>query len=254
MQLPSLMRQIFAYLRLKQRSVFNPGMNFLSHYYLDRDRKDSWFFVGVSTPDLVSIFDRNVRLKKNKMPLIRENENSEAEISFYNGCLRHIEVDGIFHTSDFFKEETSTISKMLVDAYDKDELNRAFFIAHVAFELILDKILIQETPGLVESFYAHMEKFSLDQQLKMTEWVTKTSLPGYKGFLHKFISRKYLSHYTDWDHVVYVLKKILMGVGVKPIDFLHDRKFIDLMQEYEDGLSERCFYGFSQLNRQLLKI
>ena len=27
-----------------------------------------------------------------------------------------------------------------------------------------------------------------------------------------------------------------------------------IMQEYEDGLSERCFYGFSQLNRQLLKI
>ncbi|MEM6801720.1 MAG: hypothetical protein AAF696_09990 [Bacteroidota bacterium] len=229
-------------------------MNFLSHYYLDRDLDNSWFFLGVSTPDLVSIFNRNVRLKKNKMPLIRETENTEAEISFYNGCLRHIEVDGIFHSSEFFREETQRISKILTDAYLPEEISRAFFVAHVAFELILDKILIQETPGLVESFYGHMEKHSLDQQLQMTEWVARTKLPGYKGFLHKFISRKYLSHYTDWDHVVYVLKKILMGVGVKPIEFLHDRKFIYLMEEYEEGLAERCFLGFSQLNGQLLKI
>lgn len=229
-------------------------MNFLSHYYLDRDRDDSWFFLGVSTPDLVSIFDRNVRLKKNRMPLIHENENSEAEISFYNGCLRHIEVDGIFHSSDFFKEETGIIGQLLRDAYDKEELSRTFFVAHVALELILDKILIQETPGLVRNYYDHMEKYSLDKQLEITEWVTRTKLPGYKGFLHKFISRRYLSHYTDWDHVVFVLKKILMGVGVSKIEFLHHRKFIDIMSGYEKGLTERCFYAFSQLNRQLLKI
>jgi len=229
-------------------------MNFLSHFYLDRDLNDSWFFLGVSTPDLVSIFDRNVRLKKNRMPLIRENENSEAEISFYNGCLRHIEVDGIFHTSDFFAEETRIISQLLRKNYPKKELNRTFFISHVAFELILDKILIQETQGLVESYYEHMEKYSLEEQLKMTEWATRTKLPGYKSFLHKFITRKYLSYYTDWDHVVFVLKKILLGVGVHPIDFLQNRKFIDIMDSYEKGLTHRCFYGFSQLNRQLLKM
>lgn len=229
-------------------------MNFLSHFYLDRNLDDSWFFLGVSTPDLVSIFDRNVRLKKGRMPLIRENENTEAEISFYNGCLRHIEVDGIFHSSKFFKEETGIISELLRNTFRKEELSRTFFVAHVALELILDKILIQETPGLVENYYRHMEKYTLDKQLEMTEWVTKTKLPGYKGFLHKFINRKYLSHYTDWDHVIFVLKKILMGVGVKPIEFLHDPRFIDTMIAYEKGLTQRCFYGFSQLNRQLLKI
>ncbi|MEL6672152.1 MAG: hypothetical protein AAFR61_08160 [Bacteroidota bacterium] len=229
-------------------------MNFISHFYLDRDRDDSWFFAGVSTPDLVSVFDRNVRLKGPKLPILRENDATPAEVSFYHGVLRHFEVDRIFHTSPFFKEESGLLTSMLQENFEKGTVKRAFFVAHVAFELILDKILIQEDPQLTPSFYSHLEKFPIEEYVKLTEWVTKQKLPSYQAFMQRFVDKKYLYHYVDWEHLFYVLKRIMIGVGILEVNYLHSETFLDLMREYEAGLKDRCYPAFARLNEQLIEV
>ena len=58
-------------------------MNFLSHYYLDRERDNPWFFAGISTPDLVSVLNRQVRLKANHMPDINSGKVSAEQVEAY---------------------------------------------------------------------------------------------------------------------------------------------------------------------------
>ncbi|MEO1451190.1 MAG: hypothetical protein AAFV07_16790, partial [Bacteroidota bacterium] len=151
-------------------------MNFIAHYFLDRNLDDSLFFAGVSTPDLVSIFDRNIRLKAKRMPLIMENEATQEELSFYNGVMRHFEVDRIFHTSEFFKSEV----KLLCDAFTyhlgEKVVKRDYFVAHILFELTLDKVLIQQNAFLIDDFYAHLESRPLEELVRLTEWVTHTPM------------------------------------------------------------------------------
>ena len=119
-------------------------MNFISHYFLDRDLDDSWFFAGISTPDLVSVFDRNVRLKKRKMPPIQEDVSTPGQISFYKGVMRHFEVGSHFSIPlSFSIPETAIISRLLKQSFIPGEVERSFFVAHIALELILDKVLIQ---------------------------------------------------------------------------------------------------------------
>ena len=188
-------------------------MNFISHYFLDRDLDDSWFFAGISTPDLVSVFDRNVRLKKRRMPQMEEDASTPGQISFYKGVMRHFEGDRIFHSSDFFHTETAIITQHLKHSFLSGEVERSFFVAHIALELILDKVLIQTYHDLAPDFYAHLERYPVAEHVKMAEWITQTSLSAYGGFLEKFFTKKYIYSYRDWDHVIYVLKTDYAGCG-----------------------------------------
>lgn len=229
-------------------------MNFISHFHLDRSQNDSWFFVGVSTPDLVSVFDRNVRLKQHTLPLPMENEATPAELSFYQGALRHFEVDRLFHTSDFFYEETHRISERLKLAFPNGEVKRGFFVAHILLELLLDKLLIEDDPSIIPDFYGHLTHHPLEEYVKLTEWVTRVPMPSYQGFLNKFITKRYLALYTDWQQVLYILKRIVMGVGIREVDYLHDPRFLSEMQAYEAGLHTRYRSGFAKLNDQLVEV
>lgn len=226
-------------------------MNFLSHYYLDKELDDSWFFVGVSTPDLVSVFDREVRLKPRLMPLVMENEASAARLSFYNGVLRHFEVDRMFHSSDFFQRETREIMDRLKAVFQAGEVERSFFVAHILFELLLDKCLIHHDSTLLPSFYRHIGSPGIGSIVRETQWISKHPLPHYHDFLDRFLFRKYLYQYQELSHVLQVLRSILKGVGIDRLSYLGSKSFSKLLLDYEEALNSRCLAGFAELTEQL---
>ncbi|MEO0468339.1 MAG: hypothetical protein AAF206_01865 [Bacteroidota bacterium] len=226
-------------------------MNFVSHYFLDRETEDAAYLLGVISPDLVSIFDRSVRLKENSLPLIMENESRPEEISFYNGLLRHFEVDALFHSSDFFTSETGRIGEMIRDVFEPQQVRRSFFVAHVLLELLLDKILIQRQPTLLDNFYRILHTITPEETVRLTKWATHAELPAYGTYFEKFIKRQYLYNYADWEHVIYVLRRIMNRVGIKDLEYLHQPQFLDLMVRYEAELAERSSFAFLQFEQQL---
>lgn len=229
-------------------------MNFIAHFYMDRHVADDLFFVGVSTPDWVSIFDRSIRVKENRMPLIMENDASRAELSFYNGVLRHLEVDRVFHSSAFFEEETRIIGDLFKQYFPNGEVQRSFFVAHVMFELVLDKVLIQADPSLLPAYYQHLSNCHLREICRLTEWITRTPMPGYDGFVKKFIKRKFLYKYTDCEHLIYVLRRLLERVGIATHDFLYTPAFLKVLQTYEQGLTTRYTGALQHFGRQLVRL
>ena len=188
------------------------------------------------------------------MPPISEDVNSPEQMSFYQGVMRHFEGDRIFHSSEFFHTETAIISRLLQQTFHAGEVDRSFFVAHIAFELILDKILIQTHEKLAADFYAHLERFPVSQHVEMAEWITQVKLPAYGGFLDKFFRKKYIYSYKDWDHVTYVLRRIMLGVGITSVSYLHSDRFLEMIIDYERELSSRCFDAFDRLNEQLYPI
>jgi len=229
-------------------------MNFIAHFYMDRHVGDSLFFVGVSTPDWVSIFNRNVRVKENHLPLIMENDATPEELSFYNGVLRHLEVDRVFHSSAFFVRETRHISELFARHLGNQQVPRSFFVAHVIFELVLDKVLIQSDPSLLPSYYRHLENYDLDYLVQLTEWITSTPLPAYDGFLKKFITKKYLYQYLYWDHLIYVLRRILERVHIYDTDYLYSPGFMRVLEEYEAGLTQRHAPALQEFDHHLIRL
>lgn len=231
-------------------------MNFISHFYLDRHMDDSLFVVGTCTPDLVSIFDRKVRLKESAISkLVQDTEVSPEQLSFYQGVIRHFQVDRLFHTSDFFYSETRQLSQQLREAFPATHIQRSFFVAHVLLELILDRLLIHNDELLLNNFYQHFENCSEKQIVSLTSWLTGGSkLPSYGDFISRFTRDKHIYRYKEIEYIIYVLKRILRRVGIFEYDYLNSQAFIFHLQQYEFELSKRYRSALKSFHQMLEEV
>ena len=61
--------------------------------------------------------------------------------SIIAGWQKHLAVDRLFHSSDFFKMRSHQLKKALLPAIEGSPV-KPFFLGHVALELILDNLLL----------------------------------------------------------------------------------------------------------------
>ncbi len=81
-------------------------MNFLSHYYFDRDDTNCYHILGIVLPDLLKNADKTIVLHPEKM-----HHPNDAVNSIVTGWNKHLEVDRYFHSSDFFIEHSHELKK-----------------------------------------------------------------------------------------------------------------------------------------------
>ncbi|MEM6265226.1 MAG: hypothetical protein AAGI38_22180 [Bacteroidota bacterium] len=230
-------------------------MNFFSHFFFDRHHQDSLFVVGISTPDLLSVFDRRVKLKENKLLTRLEEEKIAPELErFMHGVLRHLEGDRIFHSSDFFTYETHHLSGLLKQAFPDGEIKRGFFLAHIMLELLLDKILIESDPRFLEEFYRHFHARELAYIKYLSEQIAQRPLLEYEAYLRRFVSSRFLFRYQNPDYIIYVLERIFRRVGIYEYRYLESVAFLDLMNLYEKELRGRIPTIIDTLNSQLIPL
>lgn len=212
-------------------------MNLVAHYYLDRDRVNSYFVVGAATPDLLSIYNSSLRIKARHLKKMSEDQAGRITPPFLAGLYRHFFADGVFHLSPNFKEQTKRISNMLESYFPDLNIQRKFFIAHIMLELLIDKVLIDENPGILESYYGHFEALQPFRDLRKTsELALGNELPNYEFYMKKFLRRKYLYEYAQFEHIAWVLRRILRRVGIRNNEYLQSSSFRQLMVDYEQEL------------------
>ena len=224
-------------------------MNFISHYFLDQhsDQTDSFFFVGISTPDLISNFDRRIRLKAGTLSKVEPSDARPEADSFFKGVVRHFEVDRIFHSSDFFYRETHFLAQLLRERFG-DQVKRSNFVAHILLELILDRVLILRHNDLLFSFYSHFERSDVPELVELTEWIVQQTIPGYGEFLEQFAQKRFLYRYVNQWYLIRVLKGILAQIGIRNATYLDSEEFMTIFESYEqrlEYLSESALEEFS---------
>lgn len=212
-------------------------MNLVAHYHLDRDLVNSFFTVGAATPDLLSIYNSHLRIKERHLKKLSEDERGRITPPFLAGLQRHFFADGVFHTSPLFTRETKHISNML-EAYFPDlEIQRKFFIGHILLELMIDKVLINLHPGILESYYGHFESLLPFRDIKRSlEIAVGHELPNYEAYLKRFLRRKFLYHYADPQHIAWILRRILRRVRIRDTEYVQSPAFFQLMDDYEKRL------------------
>lgn len=220
-------------------------MNFLSHFYLDRQSTDSLFVSGTCTPDLMSIFNRTMRVKHHSQVIPLGSE------TFYQGVLRHYAADKAFHSCDFFLEESHNIALFLRKSFPSEQVHRTFFVGHVLVELLIDKILIGQDERLVGDFYAHLEVVSPQTLSQTTQHFVTQPLLGYEAFLQRFIQNRYLFHYSKYEYIIFVLKQIVSRVGISQTTFMDSPTFLDYLMEYEKELIPKVENLFVFLHQEL---
>lgn len=227
------------------------SMNFVSHYYLDREHTSSMFLLGISTPDLLSDFRKGIRLRQVHLPLIMESDASEGQIQFYNGVLRHFEVDRLFHSSDFFQSETRYISSQLRNIFNKREIERIFFVSHILLELMMDRILIMNDKNILDDYYATYTPSNIQKTIRLSEWISRRPLPGYYSYLIRFSQKKFLYQYRQLAFIVRVMRQIFTKVRLEKTAFLYDSRLFRFLESYQPYLKSKIPYCMCEIERQL---
>ncbi|MBC7743562.1 MAG: hypothetical protein H7096_00500 [Flavobacterium sp.] len=208
-------------------------MNFLSHYYFDRETTNPEVVLGCVLPDLIRNANKFWRIHpEKKAHLFSGQEKLE---SLLTGWKRHLTVDLYFHSSDFFIKHTAAIRKLIAPILSGSQI-RPSFLAHISLELMLDSLLIDSSLINASDFYdkiAHADRKSLKRFLEIN-LITDTTV--FFKFFDTFLEINYLHRYNESNNLVYALNRICMRVWKDPLSEEEKFKMRALLLDYQDAL------------------
>lgn len=214
-------------------------MNFLSHYYFERDNTDENIVIGVILPDLIKNAQKEINLYPGKEKHLFLKDPIQQ--SLLKGWERHLEVDRIFHNSNFFKVQTAALKQLILPACENSPV-KPFFLAHIGIELVLDHILTVKGTVNINTFYEQLIKSDKKAIAAFLNncGVTDTSI--FLKFLDNFITSRYLFSYQKIENISYALNRICMRIWPHPFteaqtELLHEKLIIyrdEVEPEYLD--------------------
>jgi len=222
-------------------------MNFLSHFYFDRNTENHNQVLGIVLPDLLK--------NANKTWTIHPEKNEEEYtglnlISLYTGWKRHILVDKYFHCSIFFLEHSRTIRTEIFPFLVNSPV-KPFFVAHIALELMLDSLLLKENLITASRFYWHLEQINKTALSNFLE-INKIDDPErFIRFLNKFIASGYLESYRDANQIVNAINGICTRLWIKPFDEEQKIRLTKVIVNYMIDLRKEFMIIFDEIEKKL---
>jgi hypothetical protein len=187
-------------------------VNYLTHFYFNQEIDDPLFHTGVAIPDILSGFNRRCRPDFERAQELANGDVTAAEASFYRGMCNHNDGDRIFHSSGFFKEQSSIIKTQFKRFNFPGMRLRLWFISHIALEILLDHSLLLAYPELANQFYRQF------QSLTATDLSSKTlrcikeprSGVGLSAYIEQFTKRRFLEYYQTLEGVAEAVHRVCL--------------------------------------------
>jgi len=217
-------------------------MNFLSHFYFDREVDDCYHILGTVLPDLLKNADKTIVLHPEKL----QHRDSRIN-SIIAGWNKHLEVDRHFHSSEFFLEHSHKLKLLLRPVIDGSPV-KPFFLGHIAIELVLDNLLLTTGKVTANAFYDHLDNCHLEV---INEFLTFAGLKDTTGFFHffeGFKSSRYLYTYAETQQIAYALKRICMRVWKDPFTIEHEAAINTILTEYRVGILSDFMIVFDEID------
>ncbi|WP_339727954.1 hypothetical protein [uncultured Gimesia sp.] len=189
-------------------------MNYFAHGMRFVDRP--YYLVGTALPDLLSVVDRRVRLRiKNVTPFTEDDSTIQSEVA--SGIQQHLEDDHWFHSTQGFLETSTDLSLLFRKLFADDEYARVGFLGHIVTELLLDGVLMDQNPGLIDQYY---EAFDQIDPLKIEQATNKMATRNtdqLKLWLGHFSKEGFLRDYLDSQRLLVRLNQVMKRVKLQTL-------------------------------------
>ncbi|MFA6278048.1 MAG: hypothetical protein WC622_14945 [Pedobacter sp.] len=225
-------------------------MNFLSHFYFERENQDENMVIGTVLPDLVKNANKDWNLYPQKKEALFDEDHRLN--SFLKGWKRHLEVDLLFHSSGFFSTETSKLKKLLIPIL-QDSPVRPSFLAHIGVELVLDHLLVEDNIININSFYDHLNKVDDEVLNTFLKKCGSTDTDKFFSFLNSFRSSKYLLSYQKLENISYALQRICMRLWPHPLNETTVGLLNEQLAIYKTSIEKDYLSIFNEIGSKLLK-
>lgn len=220
-------------------------MNFLSHFYFDRDTANCYMVLGTVMPDLLKNADKTVIIHPEKLSHHDHDVNS-----IINGWNKHLLVDRYFHSSDFFLTHSHQLKIMLLPAMVGSPV-KPFFLGHIALELILDNLLLTTGKVTADGFYDHLDGCSAAVVDEFLTFSGLTNTAVFFKFYDDFKKSKYVYSYADTKEIAYALKRICMRVWKGPFTPDQEAAMNDVLTAYRESLMDDFMSIFDEIEAKM---
>ncbi len=200
-------------------------MNYLCHYFVDANPSESpEYHLGLVLPDLA----RGQIKGLNKADFKKDN--------LLRGCYKHLQADKRFHHSHFFEVGSKQCIEFIKKLPFTNTIERKWFIGHVLFEMLLDRLLVQHFNDVAPSFYTQLK--TIDEQL-LNNFLVEFNCPDIarfmKGFNH-FRTAAYIANYPDNNLFAYSLSRVMKRVGLPELSFSDKVVLMEGIEEIENTM------------------
>ena len=224
-------------------------MNFLSHFYFDAQTDDPWLVFGIALPDLADGFNKNYKMEvMNHATGLLDRESASVK----RGVERHYEVDKIFHNGKHFQEATGFIKQVLKNADLQSIEKHVYFLGHIYYEMMLDRILIELYPNLPVNYYRLLENISQSamkgyfQHIEL-EHRFEELFARFRGFLN----HKYLLRYSGNEPLVFALCRVYRRVSAVEVAYSDQLKLQHSIEEVEQYVRPLIHEIFNEVKTKL---
>lgn len=222
-------------------------MNFLSHYYFDKNNASPYQVLGALLPDLIKNANKKWNIFPEKQNNILFNNN---HIHIIKGWKKHLQVDKLFHSSAFFLHHQHQLKLELLPPLKKSVV-KPFFFAHISIELLLDSLLLTNHLIRVDQLYHQLNQINEDELISFLEISKLEDIPKFLKFYDSFKAEKYLMAYGEAHKISYALKRICMRVWDNPLTQQQESQLTHILSQYRLKLSQDFIFIFAQIAQRL---
>lgn len=190
----------------------NLCMNYFAHgiRFLERP----YFLAGTAVPDWLSVVDRRVRMRPRSVSPFADGTGSEcAEVAA--GVLQHLEDDRWFHETRAFVETMTEMGRLFRQLLGPEDGFRPGFLGHIVTELLLDRVLIEERPHLLDRYYARLQDVDPLRVQECVNAMARGETHKLSQFIPLFLQSEFLRDYLDSKALLRRLNQVMQRIKLK---------------------------------------
>lgn len=187
-------------------------MNYLSHGYRFVD--DPYFVAGTALPDWMSVLDRRNRARSQAAAVWIEATDSEMA-SLARGVMQHHHDDRWFHQTESFAQLSTTFAVELRSLVTQG--HQAGFLGHIAVELLLDAVLIEDVPQRLDAYYNALRQLDPSVVQTAANRLLPRPVERLEALVPRFIAERFLADYVDDARLWRRLNHVMHRVGLDPL-------------------------------------
>ncbi len=186
-------------------NYFAHGMRFTARPY---------FLAGTAVPDWLSVADRRVRMRPRRASrLVDGTQSIVAEVAA--GAMQHLKDDRWFHKTRTFIETSNELTCMFRDLLGPEDGFRPGFLGHVVTELLLDGVLIEKNPDLVDDYYAALDEVDPEQVQRAVNRMARHQTTHLAAMIPLFRRERFLRDYLEPRCLLYRLNQVMRRIKLK---------------------------------------
>lgn len=197
-------------------------MNYFAHAYMfladprEKYGADPYLAVATGIPDMLTVVDRSVRLRRRHVDPYWDDPNSIV-VATARGVAQHLADDAQFHRTEVFARLSLDLTISIRDRLAETSSLRPRFLGHILLEVLLDATLIARMPERLEWYYAAVQ--SVDAQ-KIEDAVNRMAArrtDRLAAMIEAIPQVRFLSDYADDDRLWMRMNQVMHRVKLEPL-------------------------------------